>query len=297
MSSFWHWYITIGVIVYIIAVFWLLQATRKSKTGSEGEDELMDHSYDGIQEYNNPLPRWWLQLFYITLIFSIGYLVLYPGLGSWKGTFGWTQQNQFEKEVAATDAITAPIFKKFGAMSMEELVSSQPQAIDMGKRMFINSCSVCHGSDAGGAPGFPNLTDNDWLWGGDPDTIQATITLGRTGSMPAWASTLDELSIQQLTSYVISLSGRSSNKELAEAGQPKFQMYCSGCHGADAKGAQALGAANLTDKVWLYGGSAAVISKTIREGRSGIMPAHKDLLSADQIHLVGAYVYSLSHTK
>ncbi len=296
MSSFWHWYITIGSIGYIVAIVWLLQVTRKTKSDETTTDELMDHSYDGIQEYNNPMPRWWIQLFYITIIFSIGYLVLYPGLGNWKGTLGWTQQNQHEAELAKANEIYNPIFEKYGAISIPQLVAEEPKAIEMGKRIFLNNCAVCHGSDAGGVAGFPNLRDKDWLWGGSPDKIVESISNGRTGTMPAWGGSLDELSLQQVTSYVFSLSGRKADKDLAEAGKATFQMYCVACHGAEGKGMDILGAPNLTDNIWLYGGSPATVTKTIREGRSGSMPAHADLLSKDKIHLVAAYIYGLSNT-
>ncbi len=294
MSSFWHWYITIGVAIYIIAVFWLLQVTRRSKSESDGKNELMSHSYDGIQEYNNPLPKWWLQLFYITIIFAIGYLVLYPGLGYWKGTLGWTQQNQHQAQIIEANKKFDPIFKKYAAIGIKQLVKNEPKALEIGKRLFLNNCSVCHGSDAGGATGFPNLKDHDWLWGGSPEKIVETITNGRTGTMPAWEASLDPLTIQQVASYVMSLSGRKTNQDLVKDGKGKFQMYCSGCHGVDGKGMQVVGAPNLTDKTWLYGGSPMVITKTIKGGRAGVMPAHKDLLSADKIHLLAAYVYSLS---
>lgn len=296
MSNFWSWYITILSLGYIIAVLWLLLVTRqvKSKMSETGETNLMEHSYDGIQEYNNPMPSWWIKLFYVTIIFAVSYLVLYPGLGNWKGTLGWTSHKQHAEEVAAAEKIYGPLFKKYAAIGIPQLVTEHPEAIEMGKRIFLNNCAVCHGSDAGGAPGFPALNDNDWLYGGTPDLIVKTITDGRNGAMPAWGSTFGEDGVLQLASYVESLSGRPADKKLAAEGKAKF-MTCAGCHGMDGKGMQALGAPNLTDNIWLYGGSPAVIAKTIRDGRNGVMPSHKDLLGDDKIHLVASYVYSLTH--
>ena len=296
MSNFWSWYITILSVGYIIAVLWLLLVTRqvKSDMTDSGENNLMEHSYDGIQEYNNPMPSWWIKLFYITIVFAVAYLVLYPGLGNWKGTLGWTSHNQHAEEVAAAEKVYGPLFKKYAAISIPQLASDHPEAIEMGKRIFLNNCAVCHGSDAGGAPGFPALNDNDWLYGGAPEQIVKTITDGRNGAMPAWGSTSGEDGVLQLASYVESLSGRPADEKLVAEGKAKF-MTCAGCHGMDGKGMQALGAPNLTDNIWLYGGSPAVIAKTIRDGRNGVMPSHKDLLGDDRIHLVASYVYSLTH--
>ncbi len=296
MSNFWSWYITILSVGYILAVLWLLLVTRQVKSDKNANaNNLMEHSYDGIQEYNNPMPSWWIKLFYITIFFAIAYLVLYPGLGNWKGTLGWTSHKQHAEEVAAAEKVYGPLFKKYAALSIPQLVDEHPEAIEMGKRIFLNNCAVCHGSDAGGAPGFPALNDDDWLYGGAPGQIVKTITDGRKGAMPAWGSTFGKQGVLELAAYVETLSGRPADEKLAAAGKTKF-MTCAGCHGMDGKGMQALGAPNLTDRIWLYGGSPAVIAKSIQDGRNGVMPAHKDLLGSDRIHLVASYVYSLTHS-
>jgi len=298
MSQFWSLYISIITILFIIALVWLLTVTRKMKADSnEGKAKVLEHSYDGIQEYNNPLPKWWINMFYATIVFAIIYLVLYPGLGNWKGTLGWTSASQHQHEVDEAKKKYGPLFAKFAAIPIPEMVKNHPQGIEMGKRIFLNNCAMCHGSDAGGAPGFPALNDNDWLYGGTPDKIVETITQGRNASMPAWEPVLGHDGVAQVASYVATLSGRPALESLATKGKQKFATYCTACHGQDGKGNQMIGAPNLTDRIWLYGGSPMVIEKTISEGRNGVMPAHKELLSPDKIHLVASYVYSLSQDK
>ncbi len=300
MSSFWHWYITILSVGYIFAVLWLLLVTRRTKSSmdEQGTDQLMEHSYDGIQEYNNPMPRWWIQLFYITIIFAFLYLALYPGLGNFKGYLNWTSAGQHAEEVAVAEKTYGPIFKKYAAISIEELTDSHPEALEMGQRIFLNNCAVCHGSDAGGAPGFPALNDNDWLHGGTPAQIEKIISEGKSSSMPAWEAILGKSGVEEVASYVFKLSNRPQvNEELAAAGKARYDTMCVACHGADGKGVQMLGGPNLTDNIWLYGGSAGTIAKTIAQGRNGEMPAHKGRISSDRIHLVAAYVYSLSNEK
>lgn len=296
MSDFWSLYISIITIVFIIAVIWLLFVTRNMKSDSHEENsELVGHSYDGIQEYNNPLPRWWINMFYITIVFAIVYLVLYPGLGNWKGTLGWTSAGQHQQEMEKAKKQYGPLFAKYASIDIPQLVQKHPESLEMGKRIFLNNCAMCHGSDAGGAPGFPALNDNDWLYGGSPSKIVETITNGRNANMPAWGPVIGNDGVAQVASYVASLSGRPAVKSLVEKGKQTFATYCAACHGQDGKGNQMLGAPNLTDRIWLYGGSPLVIEKTIRGGRQGVMPAHKNLLDSDKIHLVAAYVYSLSH--
>ncbi len=301
MTSFWSSYITLLTVGTLIAVTWLLFATRKGeRKGST--DQTMGHSFDGIEEYDNPLPKWWFWLFLGTVIFAVGYLSLYPGLGNWKGVLpgygeGWTGVNQYRKEMDKADEQYGPLFKKYAAMPIEALVQDE-QALKMGGRIFASTCSVCHGSDAKGAHGFPNLTDNDWLYGGEPATIETTIMEGRKAGMPAWLNVIGEDGIRNTAAYVRSLSGLKQPEDprinLAE-GQKIFQSNCTVCHGPEGKGQHAMGAPNLTDNVWLYGSSFANIQQTLRYGRNGNMPAHKDFLGKDKVHLVAAYVYSLSH--
>ena len=298
MSTFWNLWIIVITLVNIFACYWLIRWTTRNRPGEAKQGDVTGHQWDGLQEYNNPLPRWWLWLFYITIVFALGYLVLYPGLGSFKGMLGWSsQESRYPEEMAAADATYGPIFQKYAAMPVEE-VAKDEQALGMGKRMFLNYCAQCHGSDAGGAKGFPNLTDNDWLYGGTPEQIKQTIMAGRNGVMPPHKDRVDEAGLDALVNYVMSLSGREADAAKAEQGKQLFTANaCMACHGVDGKGNQALGAPNLTDNIWLYGSSADTIRRTIAEGRMGQMPAHADFLGADKVHLLTAYVYSLSQGK
>lgn len=300
MTSFWSWYITLLSLGTIAALVWLLLATRKGQRG-ESTEETVGHSYDGIEEYDNPLPKWWFMLFIATVVFALGYLVLYPGLGNWKGILpgyegGWTQVKEWQREVDRANEQYGPLYAKFAAMPVEE-VAQDPQALKMGGRLFASNCSVCHGSDAKGAYGFPNLTDDDWLYGGDPETIKTTIMGGRQAVMPGWKDVIGEEGIRHVAGYVRSLSGRDVPEGIEadlEQGQKIFAANCVVCHGPDAKGIQAMGAPNLTDNIWLYGSSFAQIQQTLRHGRNGRMPAQEEILGNDKVHLLAAYVYSLS---
>ncbi|HKK04595.1 MAG TPA: cytochrome-c oxidase, cbb3-type subunit III [Gammaproteobacteria bacterium] len=297
MSSFWSWYVTLLTLGNIVACYWLIRWSSRRRAGEAPQGEVTGHTWDeDLQEYNNPLPRWWLWLFYITIVFGFVYLALYPGLGSYKGLLGWTEKSQYEQEMAAAKQEYGPIFAKYQKEGIAAL-AADPKAREIGQRLFLNYCAQCHGSDAGGGPGFPNLTDNDWLYGGQPETIQKTILDGRNGVMPAWGKILGDEGVDQVAAYVESLSGRQADPQLVEAGRAKFQTYCVACHGADGKGNQALGAPNLTDNTWLYGGSPMTIKETIRNGRQGHMPAHRDFLGEAKVHLLAAYVYSLSAEK
>ncbi|EAR61691.1 probable cytochrome c [Neptuniibacter caesariensis] len=296
MNTFWSVWVTVITLAVIFGCTWLLFATRKSETHKETTEETVGHAFDGIEEYDNPLPRWWFQMFIGTVIFGIAYLALYPGLGNFQGLLGWSSHGQWEEEMKHAEETYKPIFAKYAAMPVEELVKPEnATGLKMGQRMFANNCSVCHGTAATGAHGFPNLTDADWLYGGQADTIKASIANGRNGAMPPWGAVLGEEGVRDVTNYVLSLSGNEVDAEGAERGKAQFTALCAACHGADAKGLAALGAPNLTDDVWLYGGSFEKVAHSIRNGRNGVMPAHKDLLSDDKIHLITAYVYSLSN--
>jgi cytochrome c oxidase cbb3-type subunit 3 len=302
MTTFWSTYICVLTIGSLIGLTWLLLSTRKGQ--SKGTtDQTMGHSFDGIEEYDNPLPKWWFWLFVGTLVFSVGYLVLYPGLGNWKGILpgyenGWTGANEWQKEMDRADAKFGPIFAKFAAMPVEE-VAKDPQALKMGGRLFASNCSVCHGSDAKGAYGFPNLTDNDWRWGGDPETIKASIMGGRHGVMPAWAEVIGEQGVADVAGFVLTnLDGRSLPKDAkadVENGKQLFATNCVACHGPEGKGTPAMGAPDLTHpQAFIYGSSYAQLQQTIRYGRQGQMPAQQDIQGNDKVHLLAAYVYSLS---
>jgi cytochrome c oxidase cbb3-type subunit 3 len=291
-SSFWDLYVAIVSVVSIVAcaVFLKSQSVRKAP----GAAPTTGHTWDeDLAEYNNPLPRWWSWLFYITVVFAIAYLVLYPGLGSWRGMLGWSQVSQLEQETAAADKRFGPLYEKFAAIELEALAKN-PEALAIGQKLFLNNCAQCHASDGAGSRGFPNLTDRDWLWGGEPKTIKATITDGRTGTMPPFGPALGEQGVKDVAHYVMSLSGLTHDSLRKARGEALFKQTCAACHGAEGKGNPALGAPNLTDRIWLHGSGEPAIIETITRGRSNQMPAHKDLLSEAKIHLLAAYVLSLS---
>lgn len=249
---------------------------------------------EDLAEYNNPLPRWWMWLFYLTIVFSLAYLVLYPGLGSFGGVLGWTSAGQHRQEIQKAESDYGPIFNKYRRLDLA-VVAEDAQARAMGQRLFLTYCAQCHGSDAGGGVGFPALRDKDWLYGGDPETIKASIMDGRNGVMPSMGRAVgNDEDVKDVAHYVLKLAGRTSDNLRAYRGKAKFDTLCAVCHGGDGKGNQRLGAPNLTDEVWLYGGSETRIMETISMGRKGQMPAHKDLLGEAKAHLLAAYVYSLS---
>lgn len=293
MTSFWSMWISVITIAVIVGCLLLVVRTRKSEVFKDATTQTVGHSFDGIEELDNPLPRWWFNMFIITIIFGIGYLFLYPGLGNYKGYLNWTSYNQWEDEMAHAEKHYQPVFSRYAQLSVKQIANDE-KAFQIGQRMFANNCALCHGQGGVGAFGFPNLTDIDWLYGGEGSTIEATIANGRNGSMPPWGAVLGEEGIRNVTSYVLSLSGQEASPKLATQGQMIFQSTCVACHGADARGNQALGAPNLTDNTWLYGGSFEKVSHTIRQGRAGVMPAHKNLLNQDKIHLIAGYVYGLS---
>lgn len=291
MSSFWSLWIIVLTVATIVGVTWLLFANRKSK--NMREDGTTGHVYDGIEEYDNPLPAWWFYMFVFTIVFGIGYLIAYPGLGNYQGVLGWSQEQQYQDRVSAAEAKYGEIFAQYRSMPVDEIIKDR-KALKMGQRLFANNCAQCHGSDARGSYGFPNLADAEWLYGGSPEQIKTSITHGRNGAMPAWGAAMSDADIANVSQYVISLSGRDAEPEAVQQGQQKFQMFCVACHGADGKGNVAFGAPDLSNNIWLYGGSVGLIQRTIRSGRNGKMPAHQDLLSEDKIHLLTAYVVSLS---
>jgi cytochrome c oxidase cbb3-type subunit 3 len=292
-SSFWNWYIIIPTLGGILACFLLIR-WLSADISPEEQGKEMDHVWDeDLVELNNPLPRWWLNMFYITLFFGIGYLVLYPGLGTFKGVLGWTSIGQYQREIDLADAQFGPLFKKYAEMDIVA-VADDPDARRMGERMFVSYCATCHGSDARGARGFPNLRDNDWLYGGAPETILQTILGGRSGMMPAWKDALGgEQGVADMTEFVFSLGGRKADPDAAARGGEQYAMLCASCHGADGTGNQALGAPNLTDNIWLHGGTRVRVMETIAMGRNGQMPPHREFLGEEKAHLLAAYVYSL----
>jgi len=286
--------VAIVTLANIFGVVWLLWWMRRRRGESAGQVADTGHVWDGdLRELNNPLPRWWLGLFLLTVVFGLVYLVLYPGLGNFPGLKGWTQVGQYERQVREAEAVLARTFAPFEGRPIAELAQN-PDALRIGRNLFLNNCASCHGSDGRGAPGFPNLTDGDWLWGGDPDTIFQTIAYGRTGIMAPWRDVLGDSGVEDMVAYVLSLSGRELPAGDARRGEQQFQQLCVACHGPDARGNQQLGAPNLTDAIWLHGGSVAAVRETIANGRKGEMPAHLDLLGETRVRLLAAYVVSLS---
>lgn len=294
MSNFFNWWVIVITLVNIFACWWLIRWTMKKRPEEAQTGDVTGHKWDGLEEFNNPLPKWWLWLFYLTLVFGLAYLVIFPGLGNFKGIGGWSSTGQYDKEIETSNAKYGPIFAKFAATSIPEL-TQDAEAMAAGERLFSNYCSQCHGSDARGARGFPNLTDTDWLWGGSPEQIKTTIINGRGGLMTPWGPVLGEPGVENVANYVQSLSGREVDMASAEAGKAQFEMFCAACHGIDGKGNQLLGAPNLTDNIWLHGSSAGAIKKIITEGKNGAMPALGEFLGNDKSHLLAAYVYSLSN--
>lgn len=295
-SQFWNWWIIILTLGGIVGLVWLIIWMSSSRPKPEQKIETMGHVWDeSLEEYNNPLPMWWLMMFYFTLGFAIIYLVLYPGLGSFAGILEWSSAKQHQQEVEAAKSKYGPIYAKYQNEPIDKLVNNK-DAVEMGRHLFLTYCTACHGSDAGGGPGFPNLRDNDWLYGGEPETIQTTIMGGRQGMMPtAEQNNLHgETDINNAAQYVLSLSGRPHDAAAAAEGQKIFMQICIACHGPEGKGTPALGAPNLTDSIWLYGGSEEKIKETITKGRQGRMPAHGELLGEAKVHLLATYVYSLS---
>ncbi|MES2721356.1 MAG: cytochrome-c oxidase, cbb3-type subunit III [Pseudomonadota bacterium] len=293
MTDFWSGYIIVLALANIVVVAWLLMWTRKMDLSEMAEDGTTGHEYDGIKEYNNPLPRWWLICFWGSIAFALGYLALYPGLGKYQGMLGWTSHGELQKDEAAYDKQYGPLYASFAATPIPELAKDE-RAMKVAGRIFANNCAVCHGSNARGGSGYPNLTDNDWLYGGEPEKLVETLTNGRNGQMPAWLDSMGEQGVREVVAYALSLSGRKVNADLAEAGQARFGV-CAGCHGANGKGNQALGAPNLTDTTWLYGGTQKKVLETVLYGRKNRMPNFAKTLGPERVHLMAAYVYSLSH--
>jgi len=300
ISNGWAWYVIALVVFGLVFCLAVLMGASRHKViyNAQGiPEKTTGHVWDGdLRELNNPLPRWWLMLFIMTLAFGAGYFYLYPGLGDVKGSLGWTSKGQLDAEISKAKVEQDRIFAKFKSAAVEDL-ARDPQAQAIGERLFLNNCAACHGSDAKGNKGIPNLTDNDWLHGGSPDKIIETITHGRQGQMPVMAPAVGSAEeVRQVANYVLSLSGAGHNSIMAELGRAKFKQVCAACHGADGKGNQAIGAPNLTDKIWLHGFGEEAIVNMVNKGKLNVMPAQEERLSADQIKLLASYVWGLSHT-
>lgn len=293
LSAFWNGFVIILTIASVLGCWWLLNWTKGISDREGDEVGTTGHVWDeDLEELNNPLPRWWLYLFHITIVFTLVYLVLFPGLGNVKGFLGWTQLSQYEAEMAVAQVAKADVYAEFAGMSPEQLLQSE-EALGIGRRVFANNCAMCHGSDGRGAKGFPNLTDDEWQWGEGYDAIMTALLQGRQANMPPLAAALGEDGLPQVVAYVQSLSGQAVDADLAAAGQSRYQMLCVACHGPDGTGNPMLGAPNLANDIWLYGGDAESITETIVQGRNGNMPSHADILDKDQRRMVAAYVLSL----
>ena len=292
-SAGWSIYIALVTIVSLAACLALLVITARSKSGSKAEST--GHVWDDdLRELNNPMPRWWMMLFIITIVFGAGYLLLYPGLGSAQGLLGWSSTGALQQEQQKTDAALHVVYGRYAAMPFPEL-SKDKAAMAIGERLFINNCAACHGSDARGSKGFPNLSDNDWLHGGTQEAILETITHGRVGIMPPMAAAVGSpADVSDVAQYVLSLSNSPHDAGAAARGASKF-VVCAACHGPDGKGNQAIGSANLTDDTWLHGRGKDAITAMIDHGKTNVMPAQEHRLTPEQIHVVGAFVWGLSH--
>mgnify|MGYP001183573837 CR=1 FL=1 len=302
MNNFWGVWVTVIVVLNLIG-YYLLLIGNSRLSEEESKQETTGHTFDGIVERNEPLPRWWYYMYIGTLVFAAGYLILYPGLGRYTGLLGWSSDKQWEQEVKQMDNITLPLFEEMAKEPIEELAKND-EALAVGGRLFGNHCAICHGSDARGAKGYPDLTDDDWLYGGEPEKIVESITQGRNGFMPPQVDAIGgtDQDVEDMVLYVQSLSRpdlvkTDAQKASVERAEPKFKTVCAACHQADGTGNQMLGAPNLTDNIWLYGPRAEDIEHAIRNGLQGEMPAHKDILPKERIHVLAAYVYSLSQSE
>jgi cytochrome c oxidase cbb3-type subunit III len=296
-SEGWGLYVALIALISIIGCGVFLKSCSTKRAASGKQVDTTGHTWDeDLTEWNNPLPRWWMWLFYLTIVFSLGYLVLYPGLGTYQGYLNWSSRGEYEGEQEHAKAAYGPVFEKFLAQDLKT-VAADPQAREMGQRLFLNYCSQCHGSDAGGGRGYPNLRDRDWLYGGSPEIIKASIAGGRSGMMPPLgASVGSDEDVKDTAHYVLKLAGRTHDGLRAYRGEGKFKTICAACHGPEGKGNQQIGAPNLTDEIWLHGGSESFIVETITKGRKSLMPQHSAFLDEGKIHLLAAYVYGLSQS-
>lgn len=294
MASYWSWWVIVPTVVGMIALYVFTRRFENDGDGKKGEVGTTGHVWDGdLTELDNPVPRWVINLFYVTLFFGVIYLVLYPGLGSFRGLLGWTQTSQYDQEVEAAHANYGPLFDEFLGQDIANL-SGDDGALSIGRRLYSSYCATCHGADARGARGFPDLTDHSWLFGDTPEQIETSIMEGRQGMMPAWEETLDHVKVFNVAQYVRGLSGKEVDAIIAAKGKSVYQTNCAACHGAGGKGNQAMGAPDLTDTVWLYGGSQKRVIESIAKGRRGRMPPHREFLGEAKVHVLAAYVYSLS---
>ncbi|MBK6471116.1 MAG: cytochrome-c oxidase, cbb3-type subunit III [Betaproteobacteria bacterium] len=292
VNSGWAWFVAVATVLSLVACLGLLVIASRRKVMAN--DNTTGHIWDvDLRELNNPLPRWWMYLFVLTVVFAAVYLAFYPGLGSNQGTLKWTSVGQYEAEQDKARQAMAPVYAKYVAMNAEQL-GADAAAMGIGQRLFLNNCAQCHGSDGRGSKGFPNLADSDWLGGDTHDYVKGVISNGRTGNMPPMAAAVGSAEdVKNVAQYVLSLSGSAHNSVAAQQGQAKFAA-CAACHGAEGKGNPALGAPNLTDKIWLHGWGEQAIVNIVTNGKQNVMPAQGRLLTPEQVHVLGAYVLNMS---
>ncbi len=295
MSAFWSFFVIALVAANILAYAWLLWWTSRRRPG-DPKPEDTSHVWDeDITEYNKPLPRWWINMFYLTIAYGIGYLIWYPGMGTFAGTSKWTSVSEHDADAKKAQEKLDALFGKYAELPINQ-IAQDAEALRLGRSIFANTCSTCHGSDAKGARGFPNLTDNDWLWGGTPDDILTTVLHGRQAAMPPFGEIVGgETGATAVAVYVQSLSGGKADPALAAAGKAKFEMVCVACHGSDGTGNQLLGAPNLTDNTWLYGSEFDTIRDAVLKGHDGSMPAHEPIIGSLRARLVAAWVWAQSN--
>jgi len=291
MSEPWSWFIIVVTTAYVIALTWLLFATARKLPVDSAASKGTGHVWDGdITELNNPLPRWWFLLFVLTIVFTIVYLVVYPGYGTFAGTFGWTSAKEVQAELDETHAKLESLYAGFRNVPLAELARN-PAAVKVGRNVFSNNCAACHGTDARGARGYPDLVDGESLYGGEPDTLLVSVLQGRHGLMPPMIATLPGTGVDEVSNYVLGLSGLDHDRRLAAGGKAKFEAICGACHGTDGKGNHALGAPNLTDDIWMHGNAdLASIRDAITYGRSSMMPPWGPIIGEDRARLAVAWL-------
>lgn len=286
MAAQWHWFIILGTALSLIFFLWLLFSNRRTDGGTTG------HKWDGIEELDNPLPAWWVWMFVLSIVFSLGYLALYPGLGNFLGLTNWSSVQEHNADAERHAQRFSPLYARLAAMPVEEL-RSDVEGMQVGRRLFINNCATCHGINAGGTPGFPNLRDDNWIWGGSYQDILTTIQSGRTAAMPPWGPALGNQGVTQVAHYVRSLAQLDHDADQAAEGATRFTTFCASCHGPEGKGNKLLGAPDLTAGAFIYGDDLTSIAATIALGRNGQMPAFTQTLGADRVAILAAYVASL----
>ena len=287
MATEWHWFIIIGTALSLGFFLWLLFSNRQTDGGTTG------HEWDGIEELDNPLPAWWVWMFVITIVFAVGYLAFYPGLGNFAGTGEWSSAKEHDLAGAAHRERFAPLYTRIAGLSPSEFAADK-DAMQVGRRLFINNCATCHGVNASGAPGFPDLSDDHWIWGGNHQDILTSISNGRQAAMPPWGSALGDSGVTQVANYAMSLAGFEHDPNQAAEGAQKFQVFCVSCHGVEGKGNPLMGAPDITQGQWIYGTDLTSVATTISLGRNGAMPAFGEILGEERVKILAAYIASLS---